>query len=212
MTPRCSGPGGRHGSLNSSGGRPPARPLNVGPLSRLVKTTIVILKPISSESIAAFKAVRLRALQDTPSAFGSTYAKESRLSDAEWEQRVAQWNGNRSICYLAWDEDGPCGIAAGFLDREEATKAHLVSMWVAPSHRARGVGRLLVNEIIEWARGRRAEVLRLTVTSNNDVATRFYERMGFAMTGKTEPYPNDPALVEFEMIRPIGQSGGTAAG
>lgn len=164
---------------------------------------MVILKPITLESLTSFRAVRLNALQDTPSAFGSTYAKESRLSDLEWEQRVSQWNGDRSICYLAWDGAEPCGIAAGFVDREDPTKAHLVSMWVAPSHRGGGVGRLLVDGIIEWAHRRRAEAIRLTVTSNNNRAIGFYERMGFAKTGKTEPYPNDSALVEFEMIRGI---------
>src|SRR4051812_40658765 len=91
-------------------------------------TKTMTLKPINVASAASFKAVRLAALQDTPTAFGSTYAKESPCSDAEWAQRVTQWNGDRSICYLAWDEEQPCGIAAGFLDREHATKAHLVSM------------------------------------------------------------------------------------
>lgn len=82
----------------------------------------------------------------------------------------------------------PCGVAAGFLDRDDATKAHLVSMWVAPTHRRRGVGRLLVNGIMDWARSVNAVTLRLTVTSCNDEAIRFYERMGFRKTGRTEPY------------------------
>jgi ribosomal protein S18 acetylase RimI-like enzyme len=173
---------------------------------------MAMLKPITCESVASFKAVRLGALQDTPSAFGSTYAKESRLSDAEWDQRVAQWHGDRSICYLAWEGDRACGIAASFLDLEDVTKAHLVSMWVAPPQRRCGVGRLLVDGIIDWASARRAKTLRLTVTSNNEAATRFYERLGFVKTGKTEPYPNDPALVEYEMVRPIAQRGGAEAG
>ncbi len=172
----------------------------------------MILNPISSESAASFKAVRLAALQDTPTAFGSTYAKESQFSDVDWQQRVAQWSGDRSICYLAWDEDQPCGIAAGFVDRDDPTKAHLVSMWVAPSYRGSGIGRMLVESIINWARAQRAGTLTLTVTSNNDAATRFYERIGFRKTGNTQPYRNDPTLMEFEMIRTIGQAGGTAAG
>ncbi len=171
-----------------------------------------ILKPISPDSVASFKAVRLCALQDTPSAFGSTYAKEARLTDEEWEQRVGQWHGDRSICYLAWDADQPCGIAAAFLDRDNATEARLASMWVAPSHRRRGVGRLLVDGVIEWARGRRVQKMCLTVTSSNEVASRFYERIGFAKTGKILPYPNDPALREFEMSCPIEQGGPTKAG
>ncbi len=173
---------------------------------------MVILKTITAASVASFKAVRLSALKDTPSAFGSTFAKESRLSDADWQRRVAQWNGDRSIGLLAWDGDRPCGIAAGFLDEGQTTKAHLVSMWVAPSDRGRGLGRLLVEGIIDWACNRRAETLCLMVTSNNDVATRFYERLGFRKTGRTEPYPNDPTLAEFEMARAIGQTADPTAG
>jgi len=82
--------------------------------------------------------------------------------------------------------------------------AHMVSMWVAPAHRGRGVGKQLVNAILDWARSKHAQTLCLMVTSNNEVALRFYQRLGFVRTGKTEPYPNDPALVEYEMVRPIG--------
>jgi ribosomal protein S18 acetylase RimI-like enzyme len=41
------------------------------------------------------------------------------------------------------------------------------------------------------------------VTSNNEPAIRFYERLGFTRTGRTEPYPNDPGVIEYEMLRPI---------
>lgn len=166
-------------------------------------SALLKLRSVGPECVATFKAVRLRALQDAPSAFGSTYARESQLSDAEWSQRATQWNGDRSICYLAWDGDDACGIAAGFLDADEASTAHLVSMWVAPGQRRRGAGRLLVSGIVDWARSRGAQTLRLTVTSSNDVAGRFYQRLGFVHTGRTEPYPNDPALIELEMARDI---------
>ena len=43
----------------------------------------------------------------------------------------------------------------------------------------------------------------LMVTSNNEAALRFYEQLGFNRTGRTEPYPNDPALIEYEMSRQI---------
>jgi ribosomal protein S18 acetylase RimI-like enzyme len=168
---------------------------------------MVILKRINKESALNLRDVRLRALQDTPSAFGSTYARESRWSVADWEERAAKGNGDRSATYLAWDGDEACGIAACFLDPDDHKMAHLVSMWVAPTHRRHGVGRLLVNRIIEWSRTRSAETLRLNVTSNNDVAIRFYERLGFAMTGNTQPDLNDPDLVELEMIRPNGRDG-----
>jgi len=164
--------------------------------------SMITLDPIVQHNAMIFKEVRLRALQDSPSAFGSTYAKESPLTDADWIERAAKWNGEKSAGYLAMDKEMPCGIVAGFLDQEDVTRAHLISMWVAPTHRRLGVGRLLVDAIISWARTKRCGTVQLMVTCNNDVAIRFYQDLGFAMTGRTEPYPNDPALIEYEMSRP----------
>lgn len=150
-----------------------------------------------------FKAVRLRALLDMPSAFSSTYAAESQLTDADWINRVAQWSSDRSTTYLAMDAETPCGIVSGFLDKDDATIAHLASMWVAPVHRRLGVGSQLVNVITDWARSRRVRALQLIVTSNNDTAIKFYERLGFKLTGKSGSYRNDPTLDDLEMIRSL---------
>lgn len=101
-------------------------------------------------------------------------------------------------------EDGAgCGIAGSFLVEKDATRAQLISMWTAPTHRRRGVGRMLVDAVLKWAKSRKAGALHLLVTSNNEPAMRFYERLGFARTGRTEPYPNDPAVTEYEMARAI---------
>ena len=164
---------------------------------------MITLEPITQQNAMFFREVRLRALQDTPTAFGSTYAKESNFTDAEWVRRAAQWNGERSCAYLAMDERTPCGILGGFLEQEDASRAGLISMWVSPSHRRQGVGALLVNALFSWARTRGARVMQLMVTCNNDAAIKFYQRLGFVLTGRTEPYPNDPLLVEYEMSMPI---------
>ena len=146
-----------------------------------------------------YKEIRLRALKDTPSAFSSTYAKESQLTDADWIERADQRNGVKSIVYLAMDAGIPCGIAGGFLDQNDGTRTYLVSMWISPQHRRLGVGSTLVNAILRWARTKDSRTLYLTVTSNNDAAIKFYQHLGFALTGRTEPYPNDPSLIEYEM-------------
>jgi len=164
---------------------------------------VITIELITRQTAMALKDVRLRALQDTPSAFGSTYAKESQLADADWLERAARWSGERAAGYLAVDAAIPCGIAAVYLDRDDGTQAHLVSMWVAPAHRRLGIGRLLVHAVLAWAHMRSARTLQLMVTCNNAPAIRFYQRLGFTMTGQTEPYPNDPALIEYEMTRSV---------
>ncbi|MGO9336005.1 MAG: GNAT family N-acetyltransferase [Terracidiphilus sp.] len=164
---------------------------------------MVTLEQVTAERAQLFKSVRLRALEDSPGAFGSTYATEVAFSDQEWVSRAMRWNGEVGIGFLAVEDSAGCGIAGAFLDPHDAKVAQLISMWTAPSHRHRGVGRLLVNGVIDWAALRGAHTLRLTVVSNNEAAILFYKRMGFVMTGRTEPYPNDPELIEHEMTRSI---------
>lgn len=164
---------------------------------------MITIEPITPLHTFLFKAVRLRALQEAPHAFGSIYAQESQLTDSDWIKRVERWSGESGAGFLAMDGDTACGIAGSFLDQNDPTCAHLISMWTAPTHRQKGVGRSLVNNVLNWARGRNARILQLMVTSNNEPAIRFYQRLGFVRTGRTEPYPNDPAVIEYEMSRPV---------
>jgi ribosomal protein S18 acetylase RimI-like enzyme len=164
---------------------------------------MVILHQITPTLSASYKTVRLRALHDTPSAFGSTFARESQFSEADWHSRAANLCTPHSIGYLAYHQDDYCGIAAGFLDKQDPHNAELVSMWVASTHRRTGTGKLLVNAIESWARLSAAHTLRLMVTNTNLAAISFYERIGFTATGRTEPYPNDPSLAEYEMSKSI---------
>ncbi|MBS1839935.1 MAG: GNAT family N-acetyltransferase [Acidobacteria bacterium] len=165
---------------------------------------MILIEQITPHNVSAFKEVRLCALREAPYAFGSTYAREVQFDDAEWAKRLERWNGKRGVGFLAMDDSMGCGIAGSLLDESDATRAQLVSMWTAPTHRGRGVGRLLVNAVLDWGKDRNVRTLLLMVTSNNESAIRFYERLGFARTGRTEPYPNDPAQFEHEMSRQVG--------
>jgi ribosomal protein S18 acetylase RimI-like enzyme len=162
---------------------------------------MVRIVPITAENAEAFRRVRLQALKDAPTAFGSTYAEESAFGEDQWARRVERWNGLQGIGFLAMDGNQPCGIAGALI--EPCRHAQLVSMWTAPEFRHRGVGRLLVDAVTAWAVSRGVLVLRLMVTSCNEPAMAFYESLGFTRTGRTEPYPNDPALIEWEMARRI---------
>ena len=164
---------------------------------------MIVVKPITRSNAFMFKTVRLRALQEAPYAFGSTYEKESQFPDSEWIARAEGMNGERGIGSLAMDGEDGCGIVGSFLDQDDPGRAHVVSMWTASTHRQQGIGRLLITEVTTWARRRKVHTLRLMVTSNNPGAIRFYEQLGFVRTGRIEPYPNDPAVVEYEMTKAI---------
>ena len=166
---------------------------------------MIELQPISRINAFTFKAVRLRALREDPFAFGSTYEKESQFADSEWLARAEGMNGDQRIGFLAVDGETTCGIAGALLDQGDPKRAHLISMWTAPTHRQQGIGRLLVERVLGWAHTRNVDTMLLMVTRNNGPAIAFYERLGFTRTGRTEPYPNDPTVLEMEMSRAIAQ-------
>ena len=170
-----------------------------------VRTTVT-LTPISPAVVDLFKAIRLAALLDTPTAFGSTHSKESQYTDSEWQARATLWSGAKWVGYLAFADKVACGIAAGFFDGANSSRASLLSMWVAPTRRRLGIGKQLVEAVSKWASSKNAKSLCLLVTSNNSSAIGFYERLGFIKAGRSEPHPNDPALAEFEMNRMLQSS------
>lgn len=156
---------------------------------------------ITEASFADLRDIRLRALQEAPSAFGSTYAKEVRWSDSTWRQKAAAWSGPGAFGVLAQDGEDVCGIAGCRFVAEEPQKAQLLSVWIAPSHRGRGLAGRLVERVVDWAWRHGATSVVLTVTSNNGPAIGLYRRLGFVDTGRLLPYANDPKLHELVMER-----------
>ena len=66
--------------------------------------------------------------------------------------------------------------------QKEAHKGRLVGMYVRPSARRAGVGRRLVETIVESAR-HSLELIQLAVVSDNEQARRLYARLGFVEYG-----------------------------
>ena len=161
---------------------------------------MIAIKRVAPDTALVFRDVRLRALQESPIAFSSTYVKESQLPEQEWVRRATRWGSDAAAAmFLAFDGDRTCGIAGSLVDEGNAHRAHVISMWVDPAYRRAGVGKALIDAIVEWNTSIGVRETVLMVTSVNTGAIAFYERIGFTRTGLTGPYPNDPAIVEYEM-------------
>jgi GNAT superfamily N-acetyltransferase len=80
----------------------------------------------------------------------------------------------------------------------------LVGVYVSPDYRgeAAGVSRRLLDAVEDWAR-LHGETLRLEVHEANPRARRFYEKLGFTMTGRSREYELEPGGLELEMIKPL---------
>jgi len=74
----------------------------------------------------------------------------------------------------------------------------IINIAVAPAHRQRGVGRLLIERIVHRCRLQGVPLLWLRVRASNRGAQRFYQRMGFRMRGRFQGYyvdPDEPAVI-----------------
>jgi ribosomal protein S18 acetylase RimI-like enzyme len=69
-------------------------------------------------------------------------------------------------------------------------------MWTDPACRGRGVAGSLLEAALAFAKD---TPVFLSVTENNDVARRLYERRGFVATGLVEPLRSNPRLAIHEL-------------
>ena len=129
---------------------------------------------------ARYRTVRLEALELSPEAYGSSYEQESAQPLSWFEQRVSQ-----SDIFGAFVGGELCGTA-GFVIQESPKKRHkglLWGMYVRPAARNSGLGRRLVEAVLQHASTRAVELVDLTVVSENLPARRLYESLGFVEYG-----------------------------
>jgi len=164
---------------------------------------MVVIRKIRADEGQRLRAIRVRAISDAPSAFGSTLDDTLARTDAYWDARVTHAAvGDESVLFVAENLEGWVGLVGGYLEDFAVTASvKLISMWVAPASRGQGIGRKLVEQIIVWARQRPgAQHVSLWVTENNAAAIALYERCGFRSTGETQPLPLRSDLLEQRMV------------
>jgi GNAT superfamily N-acetyltransferase len=161
---------------------------------------MVLVRETVADDWRALRDIRLTALQDAPDAFWSTYEQQAAFGEADWRRRIAR--GGTFLAYLP--EVGasePAGLAGGY--RERPGTVELVSMYVRPKARGRGVGEALVAAVINWAFARNARSVHLWVTETNSHARVLYERCGFSPTDERQPLPSNPRIAEIGMALPL---------
>lgn len=135
------------------------------------------------------RQLRLDALTDAPGAFCSTYERELARTLEDWRRWMSP-----GVTFILEAEGEPRGLVASAIEKNDPRVATLMSMWVHPALRGSGAGDALVSEVIAWALGMNAEIVRLEVVSTNLPAIRFYERQGFCRTGQSRVNERDGQL------------------
>jgi ribosomal protein S18 acetylase RimI-like enzyme len=147
-----------------------------------------------------YRELRLRALADSPDAFGSTYAAEAARDDAAWMERLA-WgvHSDDNHPVVAEVQTNFVGLAWGRIQHPDDDAAHLFQMWVDPAHRRFGIGEKLLHAVIEWSKTRGVRHLVLGVTIANSAAMRLYLRAGFQPVGAAQELRPGSSVPSQEM-------------
>ena len=130
------------------------------------------------------REIRLAALRDSPDAFGSTLADTIARDEANWREQIATL-----ATFIAVVNGCDIGMVRGGPHEIDPATAYLLSMWVAPDHRHRGYGDLLIQAVIGWAKAAGYGQLVLDVADDNQPAVALYTRLGFEPTGETGTLP-----------------------
>jgi GNAT superfamily N-acetyltransferase len=158
------------------------------------------IRDITEDDWRLVQEIRLRALQDAPTAFTSNYDDEADHDERQWRERL---RGNR---WLLAFQDGtaapPIGVIAA--TREPVAPAgdpFLSSLWVDPRHRRQGIARELIEAAADLVAAGGAAAVSLWVLESNRAAHRLYEAAGFFPTGDRQMAPGSSNTREQRLRR-----------
>jgi ribosomal protein S18 acetylase RimI-like enzyme len=158
-----------------------------------VASVSVEIRRVRNDDWRALRDARIAALADAPDAFGTTHAEALERPDTWWTEWCAVSAGSDTqAMVLAWDGATPLGMAGAYRDDDD--RWNVISMWVDPTARGRGIGRALLERVVGFAREHGAEQIVLGVTDGNDAARALYETYGFVDNGESESLRSNPTL------------------
>lgn len=161
---------------------------------------MIEVRRIGAHEAALLREVRLAALLDSPESFESLHDEAQRLDPTVWRQRAARDSaGTDYTVFVAVQEQAGVGMVGAFPPDGRADERHIWGMWVAPASRRRGIGRRLLDTVVEWTWDTGARTATLWVVESNTAAVSLYQRYGFRPTGERKPLGSNPALVEVKL-------------
>jgi ribosomal protein S18 acetylase RimI-like enzyme len=161
------------------------------------------IRQIDAGEWRLWRAVRLRMLRDDADFFSTRYDDMVREPDANWQAWVADAAiGEEKILFIAQEQGQWLGVVGAFV-RVNPLEVQLISMWVDPGARGRGVAGRLIRAVALWAAGRGSDRVVLFVQEANRPAQRLYERAGFRLTGDRAPSVGGRSAFKLVLAAPV---------
>jgi len=129
--------------------------------------------------------LRLEALQGDPEAFSSSAEEHQSLSLEEVRKRLG--SGEADFFVVGAFDDGCLIGTAGFYREKGPKVRHKGRVWgvyVTPEKRGRGIGRKIMQTLVERAAGiEGVDQILLSVTTTQSAAAHLYRSLGFGSFG-----------------------------
>jgi len=129
----------------------------------------------------------VRLLREEAAYFSSRYEDAVREPDTTWREWAARAaDAMDRVLFVAEDEEGWAGVVGAFR-RVDPSEVQLISMWVDPRARGRGVAQALIRAVASWAQDVGARRVVLFVQEVNEAGQSLYFKAGFRATGARMP-------------------------
>ncbi|MGA7989556.1 MAG: GNAT family N-acetyltransferase [Candidatus Dormiibacterota bacterium] len=158
-----------------------------GEMERIGPASVVIRR-LGADDAELYRAFRIRAVRETPTAFTSSLAEEIARPLAATAERLAAPGRPNDAVFGAFTAGGDLVGVVGLrtvTGEQERHKARLFGMAVSSDHSGRGIGTALVQHLLIYARGVDGLVqVDLRFTEGNRTAERLYRSCGFVEWGR----------------------------
>ena len=145
------------------------------------------IRELTNTDAAEYRPLRLRALKEHPTAFGSSYEQQKDWPLEVFAERLSETPGSTDSFLLGCFVEGNLVGSIGIFRHPEPKSRHLatiVGMHVAAELQGRGYGRALLGAALERARKMPGLlIVHLAVESTNEAAKSLYQSFGFETYG-----------------------------
>lgn len=143
----------------------------------------MIIRKLTEDDAEDYRKIRLEALYKNQDSFGTTYHEEAIKTIEQFRDRIPV---NNNFILGCFENKELIGIVAFHQESRIKLrhKAYISSMYVQQEYRGKGIGKLLLNKLIEKAKViKQLEILLLDVVQSNFLAKNLYLSFGFQIYG-----------------------------
>ncbi|MCM3759016.1 GNAT family N-acetyltransferase [Sporosarcina aquimarina] len=139
----------------------------------------MMIRRLVPQDAESYLSLRLKALQNSPESFGSTYEEEK---DYPVDKYKIRFQSEDSLTFGAFENGVLVGIITLVTEKRIKLRhrATIVALYVSPDMRGFGIGKALIMEAINMAKELQGvEQIYLTVVTTNKAAKELYSLLGF---------------------------------